>query len=319
MNQRVRGTGSVGMIAAVVCSVASLTLAAAAVLADDGLQAGPGAKPAADARPVPPPTPLPPATDPPPVDIAKAERELEPAVEKILSRLEQRKVDDLVAQVKWELSDVFADETDTKRGTIWFKEFDPVAKFLVHFDKKIVDGRERDLSEKHMFDGRWYHELQPKTKTLIRREVRRENDTSNPYKIGEGPFPLPFGQKKADLLREFEIRYTDQSEGGPAGADHLILTPRTGTRTGRLYRQVDFWVAREGKEAGLPVMVKAARKDGMGEVNEYMSVTMEKIRVNDGFAASLFQIDLPAGYEEITERLDPPPGAARVEIPGRKP
>jgi len=239
--------------------------------------------------------------------------QLDPVVDKILTRLEKREVHDLRAKVKWELTYVVEEEEDVDRkfGTLWYKEDEPVAKFKVHFDTKIVGNRKRKLDEEHLFDGRWYVELQSKTKTVIRREIRREGETSDPYKLGEGAFPLPFGQKKADILAEFEVERVPDAEGDPPATDHLKLTPRPDSNTGRTYKTLDFWIARLGNHAGLPVKVVAGKKDGTGALNSYISITFSNIELNTGFSGSVFKIELPKGYEEIVERLEPieaPPG-----------
>ena len=242
---------------------------------------------------------------------------LDPVVDKILTRLEARQVNDLRAKLRWELTYlVEEDEPDIKLGEIWYKQEKPVAKFLVHFKEKIAGNRKRKLDEKHMFDGYWYVELQARTKIITRREIRRPDDPGNPYKIGEGPFPLPFGQKKADILREFEVTRVPPANNDPPATDHLKLAPREGTRTGETYKVLDFWVANQGAHPGLPVKVRTAKKDGTGELNSYITITFERVQLNTGFSSSIFKIKKPPGYEEDIERLEPippPPGAASDE------
>jgi outer membrane lipoprotein-sorting protein len=239
---------------------------------------------------------------------------LDPVVDKILTRLEQREVHDLRAKVVWELTYVIEEdeEPDCKYGTIWYKQDQPVAKFKVHFDKKMVGTTARSLNEEHLFDGHWYVELQSRTKTVTYREIRRAGETANPYKLGEGAFPLPFGQKKADILAEFEVARLPEKKGDTPASDHLKLTPRPGTSTGRTYTTLDFWVARQGAHAGLPIKVVAGKKDGTGAVNSYITISFSEVELNTGLSGSIFKIDTPRGYEKIVERLEPiePPGPA---------
>ena len=77
----------------------------------------------------------------------------------------------------------------------------------------------------------------------------------------------------------------------------LELTPRPNTQTGRTYRRLDFWVARTGDQAGLPVKVMAGKKDGTGAVNSYITITFSKIELNSGFSGSVFKIDVPRGFK----------------------
>lgn len=269
-------------------TAAGMILTLAACVAGYGQQAAPPDKPDAAAR-------------------------LDPRVDKILTRLERRQIHDLRAKVRWELAYVIEEdeESDRKLGTLWYKESEPLARFKVRFDTKIAGNRKQKLDEEHLFDGRWYVELQARTKTVTRREIRRAGETSNPYKLGQGAFPLPFGQKKADILAEFEVELIPEREGDPPATDHLKLTPRPNTNTGRTYKTLDFWVARAGGHAGLPIKVVAGKKDGTGAVNSCITITFSEVELNRGFSESIFKIEVPQGYEEIIERLD------SIELPTR--
>lgn len=231
---------------------------------------------------------------------------LDPQVDRILTRLETREVHDLRARVSWKLKYVLDLDEDavTKQGRIWYQQQKPVPKFLVHFDRKITANRLHKLDERHMFDGRWYVELNSETKTLVRREIRRAGDPANPYKLGEGPFPVPFGQKKADILKEFSVALVPPAPDDPPETDHLRLVPRPGSQTGRDYQAVDVWIARGGRFHGLPVKVHTAKKDGTGKVNSYLTITFDEIRLNEGFSGGVFELRAPPGYDVHEERLD---------------
>ncbi|MGD8453266.1 MAG: hypothetical protein PVJ57_15725 [Phycisphaerae bacterium] len=242
-----------------------------------------------------------------PAATATTQPALDPQVDKILTRLEERVVRDLRAEVTWRLQYVLDLDEDAvvKKGRLWYQQGEPTARFLVHFTKKISSNRLHELDERHMFDGRWYIEVNSETKTYTKREIRREGDTANPYRLGEGPFPLPFGQKKEDILREFAVTVLPPAEGDPPATDHLRLDPREGSETGRSYRQVDVWVAREGPSAGLPMKLHSAKLDGTGKVNSYLTITFDDVQLNTGFSASVFELRPPAGYDVHEERLDP--------------
>ena len=99
---------------------------------------------------------------------------LDPKVDKILTRLENRKVHDLSADLIWQRAyQIDEDEpADIKKGKIWYKDAQPTPKFKVEFKEKIAAGRKHKLDEQHLFDGLWYHEMDSKTKTVIRRQLR---------------------------------------------------------------------------------------------------------------------------------------------------
>ncbi len=235
---------------------------------------------------------------------------VDPTVDKILTRLEERAVSDLRAEVTWNQHYIIEDESDdvTKRGEIWYQDAEPVAKFMIHFRDKITgDGTRRKLDERYVFDGRWYTEVKARTKMVTKREVRKADDAGDPYKVGEGVFPMPFGQKKADILAEFDVVLVPPAEGDPTASDHLRLTPHGGTRTSESYKTLDFWVAREGKVAGLPIKVRVAKLKGTGQLDSYITVTFRDAKLNTGFSSSLFDVKVPDGYTLDVETLDPAP------------
>lgn len=235
-------------------------------------------------------------------------------VDTILTRLEGRKIDDLHAKVVWESKYALEEDKDATKllGEIWYRDEQPVAKFKVHFDYKITGNRKEKYNEQHLFDGRWYTELNAeKSKVITKHEMRRETDTSNPYKIGEGSFPVPFGQKKADILAEFEVSRTPAAADDPENTDHLRLIPRPGTNTSQSYKWVDFWVAREGKQSGLPVKVRTAKKDPNGAVNSTITVTFSDPELNTGLSGSIFKIETPPGFEISVEPLDAVDGKSK--------
>jgi hypothetical protein len=240
---------------------------------------------------------------------------LDPALDRILTRLEEREVADLHANLAWRQEYAKDPEEDwvVKRGEIWYQKAQPVAKFMIRFTEKVSGTRRDKLDEQHLFDGFWYVELQSRTKTVQRHEIRRPNDPGNPYKVGQGYFPLPCGQKKADILNEFDVRLLPPADKDPPGTDHLFLVPRAGTNTGQSYKQLDFWVDRAGLTAGLPTKVRVAKLDGTGKVDSYITITFTDAQLNQGFSGSIFEIKVPPGYTETIETLQPiappaPPG-----------
>ena len=233
----------------------------------------------------------------------------DPPIDANLTRLEQRRVQDLHARLTWRQEFVVdePDEVVAKRGELWYQQADPVARFLIHFKEWIKGTEKRPLDERHLFDGCWYVEVQSQTKTVQRREVRRPDDAGDPYKVGEGVFPLPFGQKKDDIVREFEVTLLPPANDDPKDTDRLRLTPRDGTRTGQNYKELDFWVQRGGATDGLPVKVRVAKLDGTGKLNSHITITFGDAALNKGLRDGLFEIKTPTGYTELVERLEPIP------------
>lgn len=237
---------------------------------------------------------------------------IDPRVDEILSRLEERRVSDLEARLTWEVQHVMdaPDQSDIRKGKIWYKDREPIAVFLVDFDKKINGRRVTRVDEKHMFDGQWYVTLREEQKIVERRQVRTPNDTRDPYKLGDGPFPVPFGQTKADILREFDVRLAPASKDDPKDTDHLLLYPKPRTQMHGKYERLHFWVERDGDKAGLPTKVKLEKYGGVGRVEQIITVTFERAKIDRGFKDNIFEIKTPSGWEETVEyqNQQPPPG-----------
>lgn len=227
---------------------------------------------------------------------------IDPEVDRILTRLEEREVHDLHAAMTWSQQFVVEEGVDKKVGELWFKRFEPVPKFLASFDSKI-DRKKIAIIEKHFFDGVWYEELKGNdgTGSVVRRQVRRQDDPANPFEVGVGPFPLPFGQKKSRILSVFDVSKESPSGDDPANTTHLRLIPHKNTREFDTYASVEFWISSEGKFAGLPIKVRAAKKDGTGAVNVYVIVEFDKIELNTGMSDSVFKIDAPPGFQRLPD------------------
>ncbi len=243
---------------------------------------------------------------------------LDPKVDEILMQVERQKVHDLQAEITWTLRHEIDDEDEqtVKSGMLWYAQADPVAKFKVHFRHRVGRVR-RPMDEQYLFDGRWYVELDANTKFVTRREVRQADDTSDPYKLGEGPFPVPFGQTKSDILNEFDVKLAPPSDDDPENTDHLVLTPHVGTQTHKRYATMHFWVAREGRLHGLPLKVKTSKKAGTGRIDAHITVTFDDVKLNKGVPADTFEIKTPRGFEEIIEplRIIEPSSPGDVETP----
>lgn len=241
---------------------------------------------------------------------------LDPRLDEILTRLESQKVASLAAEVSWQQQYVIdlPEDATTKIGRIWYQDVKPVARFVIHFTRSIASGRRDTLDERHMFDGEWYTEMQSRSKSFVRQQVRRATDPGDPYRIGQGVFPLPFGQKKEDIVREFVAALVDPLPADPPDTDHVRLTPRPGTRIGEVYGQMDFFVSRRGDLAGLPIRVRVAKKDGAGKVNATITITFDDVRLNTGVEDSVFDLQPPDGYQVTVEPLPPPATAPAAGV-----
>lgn len=229
---------------------------------------------------------------------------VDPRVHAVLQRLETKgeQVKDLSASLVWEILDEVIMDEQSKIGTLWFKRDKPHDKFLVRFDRTIVEDQEVNKPEEHLFDGEWYTEKRESTKTVIRRQIVRPGEQYDPFKLGQGPFPLPFGQKESEILDRFDVTCMEPAKEDPAGSVHLKLVPKASSgEIHEKYEELHFYIDRR---LDMPVKVIARQKDG-----KIVTVQFREIKTNTGIPGSRFVIDLPKNDPSWDERVETLPPA----------
>ena len=169
-------------------------------------------------------------------------------------------------------------------------------RFAVIFRQLIADGKLRNEMVEFIFDGEWLVEKDHKHKRFEKRQVVAPQDKGkiDPLSI-DGPFPLPLGQKREQVMRRFDATVVSEDDDGKL---HLRLIPRPDApmlRDQKKFDSVEFWFDRQSL---LPVKVVT------DEGAVVTTVTLSNPRANDldeHKAAELF-------------RTDPPKGGWRVEI-----
>jgi len=212
---------------------------------------------------------------------------IDPAVDKILDRLERRgaRIDAIEAAIEFTKIDPILEDKQVHRGILRFKQAEPNPRFFIRFDElKLENLAPKKEKQWHVFDGQWYIEAREKTKTITKRQIVRPGETLEVFKLGQGPFPLPFGQKKADILKHFDVKLLPSKPKDPEHSDHLECTPRPGTELAKKYETVHFYIDRA---LDLPVRVQTVEKE---EGNEIIA-SFTKIKVNPGLVES--QLNLP--------------------------
>jgi hypothetical protein len=223
-----------------------------------------------------------------------------PEVDAILDRLESRgeSIEDLQAKLTFKQQDLVVDDTLTKRGTICFRRDEPNARFAIIFEFP------QDKRELYLFDGRWFTEVNERTKTYQRHEVVREGETIDPFRIGQGPFPLPFGQKKVDILTNFEVTLEEPKPGDPPDTVHLSCVPLPGTQMADSHKRLDFFISQKGATKDLPIRLIDHRK---GQKRD--TIDFAEARLNSSVPGSRFSYAKPkasGGWQVFEDDTLPP-------------
>lgn len=238
---------------------------------------------------------------------ASAPTPIDPELDAILSRLESRgeTVHDLTCQVKQIMKGLTVGEVIVKQGELKYLRGAPNtsnARFSIHFTKITQDDFPLK-PEWYVFDGRWFIEAKESTRTVVRREVVREGETLDLFTVDDSPFPLPFGQKKAELLEYFDIEQRPLDTNDPKDSKHLYCVPKPGTEKEKEFKEVHFYI---DPKLDLPVKIVAHRKTGT-RVSEIHTVTFPGLSneaMNRGLRGGDFEFKTPGGWSETTETLD---------------
>ncbi|HWB19512.1 MAG TPA: hypothetical protein VG711_04360 [Phycisphaerales bacterium] len=178
----------------------------------------------------------PPASQPaeaPQVQAQNQQAAVDPKVDALLDQLEQSSKDlkAVTAQLAYEKEDSLLGTKELRTGSLIYKVNDNGTKsFAILFDSLITGGSKREHKKHYIFNDRWLVEVDHEKKQFIKREIVAPGETFDPLKLGEGPFPLPIGQQKADVLKRFDVQSVNVPGEGMlsklANVDSLLLTPK---------------------------------------------------------------------------------------------
>ncbi len=195
--------------------------------------------------------------------------------------------------------------THTWRGTLKYRDAGKGKRqFAVLFDTMIVDDKKRDDKQEYIFDGGWLISRNPVEKQYTRVELVNEAGGKDPLKIGEGPVPLPIGQRKEDMVARFGLGSpADPLDGIDATPEfeglrtllkttrQLRLRPVTGSNEARNYREISLWYRTSDN---LPIFARTSNTDdSKGEV------LLVDIKTNRDapFDATTFDTKPPSGWQ----------------------
>jgi hypothetical protein len=223
------------------------------------------------------------------------------AIERILDRHEKRgdtiKTIRCNVQYREENRILFLEVEKTGEIALRITESNP--RIFVHFKKCWSDGT-GGKQEWYLFDGEWWHEGIERLRKVTSRQLVRPGERFDPFDIETAAFPLPFGQKKDKLLRNFDVALAAPAKGDPEQTDHLVFTPKPNTRLADKYDSIEFFIRRDND---LPARVVMTKKGG----DEDITADFSDVKINGPVTGKEF--DRPSawkGYGELKEHLREP-------------
>ena len=142
-------------------------------------------------------------------------------------------------------------------------------RFAITFERETIGQQMRERHQRYIFDGAWLVEIDFDNKQFIKRQVVPPGEVFDPLKLGEGPFPLPIGQPKEEVLARFTAELIDFPQDGflrgriPPSGIGVKLTPRAGLAIARDYESISIYYDRRTM---LPVAVDALSPDGVRKI-----------------------------------------------------
>ena len=223
----------------------------------------------------------------------------DPKVDRILDRLEEKgqAIKGLGCKLTYKYVTVEpVEDAQVKEGELLFAVGEPNARFLIHFTGMLAEGVAIERHEYFLFDGEWLIERNDKARTVIRRQIVRPGEKVDPFKLGKGPFPLPFGQKREDILSNFKVTAEKFEVGDVRNSEHLHCVPLPNTELAAKYSRVEMFI---DKDLELPTRIVTER---LADGNR-IEVDFKEVDTKEAPAMSRFRIDVPAGFEVTEEPL----------------
>lgn len=178
---------------------------------------------------------------------AQGSGQLSPAspIEDVLDALDQRgdTLEDFTAAVTMATTDTAIGNEEKLSGRLFMQRLGgDDTRLRVMFDRKEVNEKPRSERQEYMLAQGMLTERNYTDRREVRRQVLQPGQKMNLLKLGEGPFPLPLGQDKADVHRMFEVSKIEPADDDPPGTIHAQLKPRPGTQFETRFATIDFWV-----------------------------------------------------------------------------
>ena len=145
------------------------------------------------------------------------------------------------ADVKLIESDSATGDSSIRTGKVLY-ESAPNSRIRVTFDKREANKKITEDKVEYLLSGADLIDRTYRTKTQVKRKVLKPGEKLNLLKLGEGPFPLPIGQKKEDVHANFEVRKVEPKKDDPQNTVHLLLNPKPDTRFAKKFKSLDVWV-----------------------------------------------------------------------------
>jgi len=130
----------------------------------------------------------------------------------------------------------------TRRGKVLYQDRKGNPRLRVTFTDRDTGKRSFDEKVEYLLEDGWLTDRTYAKEIQSRRKVLRPGEKIDLLKLGEGPFPLPIGQKKQAVHEQFDAKKLGPAKDDPPGTLHVQLVPKPGTQFERKFDAIDVWV-----------------------------------------------------------------------------
>ncbi len=249
----------------------------------------------------------------------------------------------LSADIRYTRDFAVAGDTQVRLGKLWFQDATDKAekdaprkrRFAILFESLAFGDRSEKKTQMYNFDGEWLVERYPEEKRMVKRQVVGPGERFDPLRIGEGPLPIPIGQRKADILARYDATLLPPEDGFeemPAarmadltkmaqGCVQLLLKPRPERAESDDFKEIRLWyMARVGAD-GKPGRLLPRLAKTLNRADDTSIVELIRVKVNDQVQLdpAVFDTKTPAtGWEVIIQPFRGSIEDANEDRPGRQ-
>ncbi len=209
----------------------------------------------------------------------------------------------LRANVIYDRVDAVSENRERRTGQIVLTQDSQQLKsrtLAIMFDQFIdASGHASPQTQRFVFHGGWLFEFDDARHQLIARELVAAGEQLDPLRIGEGPVPIPIGQKKDEVLSRFEVQLAPLPEQPLlkrlVNIQGLVMRPKLNAGVDPDLAEIDVWY-----DLGtlMPVAVAATTKGGDQKI-----LLLTKLELNkelDISAKALLATDPPMTTDKDT-------------------
>jgi outer membrane lipoprotein-sorting protein len=208
---------------------------------------------------------------------------------------------DFTAAVALHTADNRTGQDTAQIGTVIFQNRNNGdSRIKVGFEKKESDNGDHKITQKqkldYLLEDGWLTDRDYQKKLEVRRQVLQPGQKMNLLKLGEGPFPLPIGQDKTEVKKQFEASKIPPSADDPKDTVHIKLVPKPGSQFEKRFKQIDVFV---DTKTGMPARIDTVEKAGTTRSTE-----LKNVKLNTGVKDAAFVLP-PIANDGWNRREEP--------------